>query len=65
MKLPTLTTIFGLTSLFTSFTTATIAIKDLAPTLKAGSWHDVQYSSDRDYVSSRPVYYPPLSTHHI
>jgi hypothetical protein len=65
MKLPTLATIFTLISIFTSFTTAKITIEDLPPILQAGSWYDVKYTSDRDYVSPHPVSNLPLSTQNL
>lgn len=52
MKLSNLSNTLGLVSLFCAFTSAGITIGEMPYQVQVGEWYDVEYSSDRNYVSS-------------
>jgi hypothetical protein len=52
MKLSNLSNTLGLVSLFCAFTSAGITIGEMPYQVQVGEWYDVEYTSDRNYVSS-------------
>ena len=52
MKLFNLAHTLGLVSIFYAFTSARITIGEMPYQVQVGEWYDVEYTSDRNYVSS-------------
>lgn len=52
MKLFNLPNTLGLVSIFCALTYARITISEMPSEVQVGEWYDVEYTSDRNYVSS-------------
>jgi len=62
MKLFNIPSALSLFSLFCTLSSAGIKISEIPSEVQVGEWYDVEYFSDRKYVSSGIVYDPLLMT---